>query len=67
MGQLVLTQPLTPLAPQPSATTFTQSRIASGRPGLDIPLHRQERIFRREGVHLPRSTLCGFVQGSASL
>jgi transposase len=32
-----------------------------------LPLHRQERIFRREGVHLPRSTLCGFVQGSVVL
>lgn len=32
-----------------------------------LPLHRQEKIFRREGVHLPRSTLCGFVQGSVVL
>ena len=32
-----------------------------------LPLHRQERIFRREGLHLPRSTLCGFVQGSVAL
>jgi len=32
-----------------------------------LPLHRQERIFRRQGLHLPRSTLCGFVQGSVVL
>jgi transposase len=32
-----------------------------------IPLHRQERIFRREGLHLPRSTLCGWVEGSTEL
>lgn len=32
-----------------------------------LPLHRQERIFRRQGLHLPRSTLCGFVQGSVAL
>jgi transposase len=32
-----------------------------------LPLHRQEKIFRREGLHLPRSTLCGFVQGSVTL
>jgi len=32
-----------------------------------LPLHRLERIFRREGLHLPRSTLCGFVQGSVAL
>ena len=31
------------------------------------PLHRQARIFKREGVHLPRSTLCGFVQGASAL
>jgi transposase len=28
-----------------------------------LPLFRQERIFKRQGVYLPRSTLCGFVQG----
>jgi transposase len=32
-----------------------------------LPLHRQEKIFRREGLRLPRSTLCGFVQGSVAL
>jgi transposase len=32
-----------------------------------LPRHRQEKIFRREGLHLPRSTLCGFVQGSVAL
>ncbi len=32
-----------------------------------LPLHRQETIFRRAGLRLPRSTLCGFVQGSVSL
>jgi len=32
-----------------------------------LPLHRQEKIFRREGLHLPRSTLCGFVQGAVVL
>ena len=32
-----------------------------------LPLHRQERIFRREGLRLARSTLCGFVQGSVAL
>jgi transposase len=32
-----------------------------------LPLHRQQKIFRRLGLHLPRSTLCGFVQGSVAL
>lgn len=32
-----------------------------------VPLHRQEVIFRRDGVHMPRSTLAGLVQGATSL
>ena len=32
-----------------------------------LPLHRLEKIFRREGLRLARSTLCGFVQGSVVL
>jgi transposase len=32
-----------------------------------IPLHRQESIFKREGVPIARSTLCGWVQGSVEL
>lgn len=35
--------------------------------GDHIPLHRQETIFRREGLTLRRSTLCGWVAGSAQL
>ena len=32
-----------------------------------LPLHRQEEIFAREGVHLSRSTLCDYVKGTAEL
>lgn len=32
-----------------------------------IPLHRQESIYKREGLKLPRSTLAGWVQGCSSL
>ena len=32
-----------------------------------IPLHRQEVIFRRHGVDLPRSTLCGWMGQAAAL
>jgi hypothetical protein len=32
-----------------------------------LPLYRQARIFLRQGVHLSRSTLCGFVQGCYEL
>jgi transposase len=32
-----------------------------------LPLHRQQVIFKRHGVHLPRSTLANLVQGGAAL
>lgn len=32
-----------------------------------LPLNRQQEIFKRQGVHLPRSTLANLVQGGASL
>ena len=31
-----------------------------------IPLHRQQEIFKRQGVHLPRSTLANLVQGGTT-
>jgi hypothetical protein len=31
------------------------------------PLNRQQEIFKRQGVHLPRSTLANLVQGGTSL
>lgn len=35
--------------------------------GDHIPLHRQEKIFKREGLPLPRSTLAGWVETSTRL
>jgi transposase len=32
-----------------------------------LPLHRQEMIYRREGVHLDTSTMCDWVDRSADL
>jgi len=32
-----------------------------------LPLHRQQEIFKRQGVHLPRSTLANLVQGGTAL
>ena len=32
-----------------------------------LPLHRQQVIFQRQGVHLPRSTLANLVQGGTEL
>jgi transposase len=34
--------------------------------GDHLPLHRQEEILGRHGVHLPRSTLCNWVEGVAA-
>jgi transposase len=31
------------------------------------PLHRQQQIFKRQGIHLPRSTLANLVQGGTAL
>lgn len=30
-----------------------------------LPLHRQEQIFRRHGIELPKSSMCDWVGGSA--
>jgi hypothetical protein len=35
--------------------------------GDHMPLHRQQGIFKRFGVHLPRSTLANLVQGGTAL
>jgi len=32
-----------------------------------LPLHRQQVIFKRQGVHLPRSTLANLVEGGTTL
>lgn len=32
-----------------------------------LPLHRQEMIYRREGVHLDKATMCDWVDRSADL
>jgi len=32
-----------------------------------LPLHRQQVTFKRQGVHLPRSTLANLVQGGTAL
>jgi transposase len=35
--------------------------------GDHLPLYRQEDIFARHGLHIPRSTLCDWVRGAADL
>lgn len=37
------------------------AHILVGKYADHLPLYRQEAIYRRHGIHLPRSTLCGWV------
>ena len=43
------------------------SRVLVSKYADHLPLHRQERIFRREGVPFARSTLCQWVQATTAL
>src|SRR5260370_19292934 len=35
--------------------------------GAPLPLYRQEDFFTRHGLHIPRRTLCDWVQAAAEL
>ncbi|KAA3612940.1 MAG: hypothetical protein DWQ01_04365 [Planctomycetota bacterium] len=54
--------------------------IAKGKPGPGLlaktvvakyadhhPLHRQQKIYQREGLDVPKSTLCDWIAASAQL
>ena len=43
------------------------SHIVVSKFGDHLPLYRQEDILVRHGVHIPRSTLCDWVQGTAEV
>lgn len=43
------------------------SQIVVSKFGDHLPLYRQEDVFARHGLHLPRSTLCDWVRGAAEL
>ncbi|HUG89361.1 MAG TPA: IS66 family transposase [Planctomycetaceae bacterium] len=43
------------------------SQILVSKFGDHLPLYRQEDIFVRHGIHLPRSTLCDWVKSAADL
>ncbi len=49
------------------AGTGLFSHILVSKYADHIPLHRQEGIYRRHGLELPRSTLCDWVAQSAAL
>lgn len=41
------------------------ARVLVGKFADSLPLHRQEKIYAREGIAIARSTLCGWVEGCA--
>ena len=43
------------------------AHVLVGKYADHLPLHRQETIYRREGVHLDKSTTCDWVDRSADL
>jgi transposase len=43
------------------------AQVAVSKYGDHLPLNRQEEIFRRQGVELPRQTMCDWMRGSADL
>ena len=43
------------------------AQIVVGKFSDHLPLYRQEDFFTRHGLHIPRSTLCDWVQAAAEL
>jgi transposase len=43
------------------------AQIVVAKFGDHLPLYRQEDFFTRHGLHIPRSTLCDWVQAAADL
>jgi transposase len=43
------------------------AHVAVSKYADHLPLHRQEQMFERQGVHLSRSTLCDWMRSSAEL
>jgi hypothetical protein len=43
------------------------AQVAVSKYGDHLPLHRQEEIFQRQGVELPRQTMCDWMRDCAEL
>ena len=43
------------------------AQVAVSKYADHLPLHRQEEIFRRQGVELPRQTMCDWMRACAEL
>jgi transposase len=64
----VVTAPLPPRPIEkgrPGPGLLTQ--VVVSKYGDHLPLYRQEQIYERQGIELPRSTLCGWVASVAEL
>ena len=53
--------------PKSNASAGLLAQILTATFADHLPLHRQERIFKRHGVELPRSTLCEWKLGAGEL
>jgi transposase len=60
-----------PLPPRPIARGIAGpgliAQVIVAKFGEHLPLYRQEDFFTRHGLHIPRSTLCDWVQVAAEL
>lgn len=60
---------VTPLSPRPIENGLAGpgllARILTAKYCEHLPLYRQQSIFARDGLELPRQTLCDWVMGSA--
>jgi len=54
------------LIPGSFASASLLARICTGKFADHLPLYRQEQIFARENIILPRKTLCGWVWRTAN-
>jgi len=62
---------VTPLPPEPIAKGLAApgllAHVMVSKFADHLPLYRQEKIFARSGLELPRSTLCGWLADCAEL
>jgi transposase len=64
---IVIAPPLEHPLPKGMAGPGLLSHVMVSKFADHIPLHRQERIFEREGLDISRSTLCGWIAGCTGL
>lgn len=67
VATIVIAEPPSLPIPKSMAGPGLLAHVIVQKYGDHLPLHRQERIFKRNGVAFARSTLCGFVQGACAL